>query len=175
MVRLLVVLLVVELAVLAWVLTGARARLEARRKAYQDWWVELQADPVRRRLYEAHRRAFWRAGLASLVDVFLCLAGTAALVLLLGPAVGFDIRDGVSDPESFLIVVVWLTCYLVIVFGGFRVYGTTPGLHLLGIAVISPQTGRPADRRQLRPPTRWDYARDRVPEFFFVPKDELRL
>ncbi|MCS7171993.1 MAG: RDD family protein [Armatimonadetes bacterium] len=171
---LLLALLLADLAVLAWIVRRARTLRQARRHEYQVWRAALDADPWRLRLYHAHWKARWRAGVASLVGILLCLAVTWGALLLAGPRVGFNPWDGVSDAESFTVVLVWVLCYLLVVFGGFRLTGTTPGLHLLGIAVLSPHTGRPAERSGMRPPTKWDYRRDRVPELLFVPKGELR-
>lgn len=170
---LLLALLLADAAVLAWVASRARSLRQARRQEYHAWRTALEADPWRLRLYHAHWKARWRAGLAGPVDILLCLALTWAGLLLLGPRVGFDPWDGVSDPEWFTVVLAWILCYLLVVFGGFRLGGTTPGLYLLGIAVVSAHTGRPADRSAMRPPTKWDYRRDRVPKLLFVPKEEL--
>jgi hypothetical protein len=170
---LLVLLLAADAVVLAWVLTRARPLWQAQRREFEAWRAALEADPWRERLYRAHWRARWRTGLGTLLDLLLSLLLTWLALLLAGPRFGFDPRDGVSDPESFLVLLAWVLCYLLVVFGGFRAFGTTPGLTVVGIAVVSSRTGRAPDRAALRPPTKWDYRRDRVPELLFVPKEEL--
>ncbi|MDR7570506.1 MAG: hypothetical protein QN193_07855 [Armatimonadota bacterium] len=171
---LIAILVVADVAVVAWVVHRVWVAAPVHRQAYSEWLARLEADPVRRRLYEAHWRARWRAGLASLLDVLAAAAAGWTVWLGLKDRLGLHRRDGLSDPEFFVFLALSAAFYLAFVFGGFRLSGTTPGLRLLGIAVVSAQTGRPAERTRMRPPTRWDYRRGRVPDLLFVPADLLR-
>jgi hypothetical protein len=167
-------ILAVESALMAWFFVRLhRLTRPKRQQEFQAWLAELQRDRHRLRLYEAHWRARWRTSFGLALDLVLCFALALASLSGLGTQVGFDLQDGLSDPEALLLLVAALLYSGVLVSGGLRLYGTTPGLHLVGIVPVSPLTGRRARGPALRPPSKWDYRRDRVPELLFVPKEEL--
>ncbi|MGC8817502.1 MAG: hypothetical protein ACP5PX_06870 [Candidatus Hadarchaeum sp.] len=169
---LVVLLVVVDLAVLAWVVTRARSATRARKEACSEWLAALQQDPHLWRRYEAHWKARWRTGVGYLVDMVLSMGVSATLTFLLLPLLGLGIED---DATKFLFLGVALATCLSIVYGSLWLLGTTLGLWLLGIAVVSPCTKRLASPRERRPPTKWDYRRDRVPGLLFVPRDMLGM
>jgi hypothetical protein len=128
--------------------------------------------PRLRRLLEVHYRNRWRTSTAALLDVILCILLAFGATVSIGTRLGITPAD---DAFGFLFLLGWLLIYLVVVRGGLRLHGTTPGMYLLGIVAISPRTGHRAAPNELRPPTKWDYKRDRLPELLFVPRDELEL
>jgi hypothetical protein len=171
---LVLLILAVQSAVMAWALLRLyRLTREKKRQELKAWLAEVQRDPHRLRLYEAHWQARWRTSLGVALDLVLCFALAFSSVSALEALVGFDLQDGLSDPEALLFLAAVMLPFCVLLFGVPRFYGTTLGLHLVGIVPVCPLTGRRARGSAVRLPAKWDYRRDRVPELLFIPKDEL--
>ncbi len=170
---LLSLLLLTDVAILAWLVAGWRKRAADHRQAYTAWITELEADPARWRLYQAHWswKARGRVILATLLDVPLLF------VLSLGPVSSLA-RHLELVPHRDAFFLLWLAVGLPLVLanteGALRWYGTTLGLRLCGVVVVSSHTGRPAAHHELRYPSKWDYRRGRVLDLLFVPREELR-
>jgi len=127
-------------------------------------------DPRLKRLLDAHYRARWRTGLASLLDAFLCAAVAFGAATLAGAPFGVSYRD---DAFAFLLLASLVLAYVVAVYGSLRIHAASPGMRLLGIVAVSPRTGRPAGPHEVRPPVNWDYVRNRLPGVLFVPREDL--
>ncbi|MCL6624759.1 MAG: RDD family protein [Fimbriimonadales bacterium] len=173
---LITVIVLADLALVGWIIAKAKKGEAKRKQSYEEWLSELQQDPLRWRLYEAHWtwKARIRTSLAVLIDMGLSIILAIWVGGMVGNLVGLTYQDGLSDSEVVILVVIWIGCALVVVFGSLCLWGATPGMHLMGISVVSSRTGRAPARGSLHYPTKWDYRRDRVLEYFFVPKEEIR-
>jgi hypothetical protein len=127
-------------------------------------------DPRLKALVDAHYRARWRTALASLLDVFLCAAVAFGAAVVVGTHLGISHEDGTF---GFLFLAAWVLTYLAAVYGSLRRHAASPGMRLLGIVAVSPHTCRPAGPHEARPPTKWDYRRDRPPGLLFLPREDL--
>ena len=134
--------------------------------------VTPELEPRLQKLLEAHYRNRWRTSTAALLDVIICILLALAATASVGTRLGVTPADGVF---GILFLLDWGLIYFAVVRGGLRLHGTTPGMYLMGIVAVSPRTGCRAAPNELRPPTRWDYRRDALPELLFVPRDQLEL
>jgi hypothetical protein len=127
-------------------------------------------DPRLKALVDAHYRVRWRTALASLLDVFLCAAVAFGAAVVVGTHLGISHED---KTFVFLFLAAWVPTYLAAVYGSLRRHAASPGMRLLGIVAVSPRTCRPAGPHEARPPTKWDYRRDRLPGLLFLPRQDL--
>ena len=136
----------------------------------------MDSDPRLKRLYEAHRRTRWRAGFAHVVDVLATMAAAVAVwsvawSLVTGRGVLARFQTGIPEVELVALAVGWGAFYLTLQLWVFPRAGTTLGLRLLGLVVVSPWDGRRAAR--LAPNPKMDYRTDRIPGVLVVPREEF--
>jgi len=139
----------------------AKAR---RQETLLAWLQEVEKDPKRLRIYQAHWRARPRTSFALLLDFLL------VLLLALG---SFSLWGGrlSGDTQYFFLLGLFLLGFALAVYLPLKALGTTLGLRLFRIVPISPTTWKPARPADL--PTRWNYREDRVPHLLFVPMEEV--
>jgi hypothetical protein len=118
----------------------------------------------------------WRAGFAHVVDVLATMAAAVAVwsvawSLVTGRGVLGRFQTGISEVELVALAVGWGAFYLTLQLWVFPSAGTTLGLRLLGLVVVSPWDGRRAAR--LAPDPEMDYRTDRVPSVLVVPREEF--
>jgi hypothetical protein len=118
----------------------------------------------------------WRAGFAHVVDVLATMAAAVAVwsvawSLVTGRGVLGRFQTGISEVELVALAVGWGAFYLTLQLWVFPRAGTTLGLRLLGLVVVSPWDGRRAAR--LAPDPEMDYRTDRVPGVLVVPREEF--
>ncbi|MDR7554059.1 MAG: hypothetical protein QN157_00480 [Armatimonadota bacterium] len=165
-----------DLVLLALLLRHLPRASAARRARYDQWRRRLESDPRLRRLYDAHRRNWWRVGIVNFVDVAVSFAASGILWWLLagaGVLPSVDITDGVADFEALGFLALCLGVWLGLWYVGIKKLGTTPGLRLAGLVAVSPEDGRPVPPDKLRPPYKGDYRRDDAPGLLFVPARDL--
>jgi hypothetical protein len=173
---LIAVVVLADIPVLFWLLRHRGRHLAKAREDYQRWRARLDSDPRLKRLYEAHRRTRWRAGFAHVVDVLATMAAAVAVwsvawSLVTGRGVLARFQTGISEVELVALAVGWGAFYLTLQLWVFPRAGTTLGLRLLGLVVVSPWDGRRAAR--LAPDPEMDYRTDRVPGVLVVPREEF--
>jgi hypothetical protein len=173
---LIAVVVISDIVLVAWILTKAKKGEFKRKQSYEEWLSELQQDHFRWRLYMAHWtwKARVRTSLAVLIDLGISLILTIWLGGMAGNLIGIKYHNGLSDSEVVMLALLWLGCALLVIFGSLRLWRTTPGMHLTGIGIVSSRTGRPPSKGTLHYPTKGDYRRGRVLEYFFVPREEIR-
>lgn len=174
---LIVLLVLLDVGVLAWILIKLPQWSARGKKRQEEWQQRLSTDQRLSALYDAHKKAWWRTGLAGLVDLGLTMGAELVLLFLLRPALAFFAPSvGVetfSNIFTVVFLIVWIVLYIGLYVAACRWRGITPGLHLLNIVAISPEGGQPASRKEFRPPDKGDYRRDVPPKLFYVPRRDL--
>ncbi len=169
---LIAVVVLADIPFLFWLLRHRGRHLAKAREDYQRWRARLDSDPRLKRLYEAHRRARWRAALAQLVDLLGSMTATVVVwSLVRGEGALARFKTGVSEAELVALLLGWGALYLTLQFWVFPRLRTTLGLWLTGLVAVSPWEGTPV--RNLLVPTKRDYGDGRVPECLFVPREEF--
>jgi hypothetical protein len=176
-VALVTLVVLADIPVLFWLLRHRRRHLAKAREDYDRWRARLDSDPRLKHLYEAHRRARLRAGLAHAVDTLATMAATVAAwslawALVTGKGVLARFQTGISETEAMALALGWGALYLTLQLWVFPRSGTTFGLRLLGLVVVSPWDGRRTARLPT-PGTGRDYRAHRVPEVLVVPEEEF--
>jgi len=174
---LIAVVVLADIPVLFWLLRHRRRYLAKAREDHDRWRAHVDSDPRLKRFYEAHRRARLRTALAHVVDLLATMAAAVAVwsvawSLVTGRGVLARFQSGISEVELVALAVGWGAFYLTLQLWVFPRAGTTLGLRLLGLVVVSPWDGRRTARLPV-PRSGRDYRTDRVPEVLVVPGEEF--